>query len=242
MRLEESMTNTSSLTASDAALTDLTGDHCGQELPAPQLYLIDMNPAQGRPTAPSPQIARDHLVYLHKLEVEGRLYGCGPVDSEPGASAHDLAIIAARSREEAEKIADNEPMHKAGLRRNTVQGHMINEGVACYFDRAMSRRVEALSESFDPDISTIGLSSEALAERAAGARLYLLSLEPTDKTRPAEDVQTGYDYFVWLRDNEMRAKLMSCGPSQSTQPPSPGTWGGGLGVVATSRAAVLSRS
>ena len=147
-----------------------------------------------------------------------------------------MAIIAAGSLDDAQNIADNEPVHKAGLGRNTVQGHMINEGVACYFARALSRRVEALGEPFDPDISMIDLSNDALAERAAGAHLYLISLEPTDKTRPAEDVQTGHDHFIWLRDNEMRAKLMSCGPAQSTQSPSPGFWGGGLGIVATSRA------
>ena len=33
----------------------------------------------------------------------------------------------------------------------------------------------------------------------------------------------------------MQAKLMSCGPVEALQPLSQGVWGGGLGVVATSR-------
>ena len=42
--------------------------------------------------------------------------------------------------------------------------------------------------------------------------------------------------FVWLRENEMSAKLLACGPLQSAKPLAPGVWGGGLGMLATSRA------
>jgi hypothetical protein len=43
-------------------------------------------------------------------------------------------------------------------------------------------------------------------------------------------------HFVWLRENEMSARLLGCGPLQSTKPLAQGVWGGGLGIVATSRA------
>ena len=33
----------------------------------------------------------------------------------------------------------------------------------------------------------------------------------------------------------MSAKLLSCGPVESSEPLAPGIWGGGLGILATSR-------
>lgn len=65
--------------------------------------------------------------------------------------------------------------------------------------------------------------------------MYLIHLRPTEKPRPAEDTQTGFDHFVWLRSNEMAARLMSCGPVEPPVALPPGIWGGGMGVVATSR-------
>ncbi len=113
---------------------------------------------------------------------------------------------------------------------------MMNEGVACYVGRAMSRRVESGKQPFDPDISSINLSLEELSRRAAGVQLYLINLDPTDKPRSPEDTSTMDAHFVWLRENEMAARLMSCGPVSRDVPLGPGIWGGGLGIVATSRA------
>ena len=42
-------------------------------------------------------------------------------------------------------------------------------------------------------------------------------------------------HFVWLRENEMAARLMSCGPVEPNRSLPSGVWGGGMGVVATSR-------
>jgi uncharacterized protein YciI len=228
------MTTTPSFIPSDSALTELTGDQLRARVARAKLYLIDGNPVAG--SAEPPQaLQREHLAHLYLLETQGRLYGSGPVESETGRPAHELTIVAAASRDEAERIAANEPLQMAGLRVNTVQAHTMNEGVACYVARVLSKRAEAMREPFDPDISAISLSYHDLAGRAAGVQLYLIALDPTGKSRPTEDAQTGIDHFVWLRDTEMQAKLMSCGPLEAAQPLGPGIWGGGLGIVATSR-------
>lgn len=230
------MTNKQRLLATDVGLRDLTGDQLRARVARAQLYLIHMRPIPDATDAPSPSLMRDHLAYLYRLELEGRLYGSGPLGTTAGPLPHELAIVAARSRDEANEIATNEPLNKAGLRRSTVQPHTMNEGVACYFGRALSKRAEAQTRSFDPDISAITLTYEQLSSRAAGIQLYLVDLEPTDTPRPSDDAQTGYDHFIWLRDHEMQAKLMSCGPIEPSEPLAPGIWGGGLGIVATSQA------
>jgi hypothetical protein len=79
------------------------------------------------------------------------------------------------------------------------------------------------------------MSLEELEARATDTQLYLIPLVPTDKPRSPDDTATFDAHFVWLRENEMAARLMSCGPVQPPQPLQPGIWGGGLGVVATSR-------
>jgi uncharacterized protein YciI len=199
------------------------------------VYLVHLSEPQTSPGTPSRELMRDHLAYLYKLETEGRLYGYGPIEARAGDPARELAIVVAASPEEAECIARNEPLHRAGFRANVVQGHTMNEGVACYVGRALSKRAITRDDAFDPDISAIGLTYEALSARAANAQLHLIPLVPTDKVRAPEDTATFDAHFVWLRENEMAARLMSCGPVQPSQPLQPGIWGGGLGIVATSR-------
>ena len=219
----------------DTPLTELTGDQLRARVARAQMFLIDLAPTDKAPNVLPAGLERDHLAYLYKLESEGRLYGYGPVDKQPGVLAHHLAIVAAASQEDAEAIAQSEPLQQAGLTSNTVRGHWINEGVACYVARAMSKRAQIIAP-FDPDISSVTHTAEHLSERAATAELQLIYLEPTDKPRPEGEQQTGYDHFVWLRTHEMQAQMMSCGPLEPTSPLAPGIWGGGLGIFATSRA------
>ena len=216
----------------EVPLTSLTNEQLRARVARAQLYLLEVTTSTDSDA--TPERLRDRLAYFYKLESEGRLFGFGPVDADPGGCDH-LAIIAASTGAEADRIASNEPMQRAGIATIRVRNHTMNEGVACYVGRALSRRAEALGDSFDPAIDGIGLSHEALQQRASRAQVHLIHLEPTDKPRPREDTQTGYDHFVWLRGNEMQAKLMSCGPVQSVEPLPEGVWGGGLGVVATSR-------
>ena len=218
----------------EVALTDLTGDQLRVRVARAQVYLIHFNQPEGATGSAPQSVLRDHLAYLYKLEAGGLLYGYGPVEARPGDPARELAYVMAASRDGAGRIASEEPLHRAGFRNNVVQGHTMNEGVACYVGRAMSKRVLGQA-AFDPDIGTVNLSYAELAARARNAQLYLIALEPTDKVRSPEDTATFDAHFVWLRDNEMAARLMSCGPVEPARPLAQGVWGGGLGVVATSR-------
>jgi uncharacterized protein YciI len=218
----------------DPPLVELSGAELRARVALARLYLIDTTPT--RPDIPvPPEIEREHLAYIYELEHKGHLFAAGPVDAASMPTPPGLTILAAATLAEAERITGHDPLVTAGLARNAVRVHTMNEGVACYVGRAMSRRAEALGESFDPDIRPIGLSYDDLIRRATGAQVCLLSLEPTDQPRFAADTDTPHGHFVWLRTNEMAARLLSCGPVQAAAPLAPGIWGGGLGVVATSR-------
>jgi uncharacterized protein len=217
----------------EVALTDLPGEMLRVRVARAQLYLIYANAA----SAPGPEQAavRDHLAYLYQLETEGRLFGYGSLEPATSSSALELAYVAAGSREEAENIAARDPFHVAGVRTNAVRAHTMNEGVACYVGRAMAKRALEVEVPFSPDIASVSLSYEDLVARASSSELYLVDLVPTDKVRPAEDMATMDAHFVWLRENEMAARLLSCGPVEPAGPLAPGIWGGGLGVLATNR-------
>jgi uncharacterized protein len=227
------VTSTPSFSGPEVPLAELSGDQLRARVARARLYLIEMKPAPGwdeATSSPDRRVLRDHLAYLYKLEAEGRLFGCGPVDFEPGAPVEGLGIVAAASREEAERIAAEEPLHKAGARINSVRGHTMNEGVACYVGRALAKRAEARPDTFDPDISGVKLSLQELMARTARASLFLIRMEPTGKRRPPEEAGVvGHSHFVWLRENEMAAKLLSCGP---TEPLNDLAGGSGLAVVA----------
>jgi uncharacterized protein YciI len=218
----------------EVALSELTGDQLRVRVARAQVFLIhsDRAPGAGEPAQSS---LRDHLAYLHKLEAEGRLYACGTLEARPEDSARELAYVMAASRDEAEQIAAGDPLRVAGFRVNRVQGHTMNEGVGCYVGRAMAKRALNRDGRFDPDISGVKLTYEELAARARNAQLFLIHLDPTDRVRSPEDTATFDAHFVWLRDNEMAARLLSCGPVEPLRALPPGVWGGGLGVVATSR-------
>jgi uncharacterized protein YciI len=220
----------------EVALSELTGDQLRVRVARAQFYLIHFNrPNTAAGESEAASSLRDHLAYLYKLEAEGRLYAYGPLEVRPEDPARELAFVAAASREEAEKIAASDPLQVAGFRDTVVQGHTMNEGVACYVGRAMSRRALAVDSAFNPGIEGIELSYVELTGRARSAQVYLIHLDPTDKFRPPEDTATFDAHFVWLRDNEMAARLLSCGPVEPPRALAPGVWGGGLGVVATSR-------
>jgi uncharacterized protein YciI len=222
-------------------VTELTDNELRARLARAFVYFIDMQPVA---SSISRDDLRDHLAFLYDLEQQGRLYGHGPIDFDSAGLPHDVAIVAAASPEDAAAIATWDPLNERGIRRNSVRRHTINEGVACYFARAVYRRAEATSKVYAPSWDRVTLSYNELADRAAGAGLQFIFLDATDKPRPQEDTQTGHDHFIWLRTNEMDAKLMSCGPLESTKSLSPGVWGGGLAVVATSReeAEIIARS
>jgi uncharacterized protein YciI len=211
-------------------LTDLSESELRARVARAQTYALEMCAIEGAPE-PTVEQARDHLAYIFKLEEAGRLYGSGPVGPSRESQGYELAIVIAASQAQAEEYAENEPLQKAGLLKIKVISHIINEGVACYFARELSNRVAQSGADFNPDTSTVGLSYEDLVGRAWGAKMHLIRLRPGERIRPSSDKQVGYDHFIWLRENEMRAQLLSCGPFEI--PHAPGIWGGGLAVVAT---------
>jgi uncharacterized protein YciI len=218
----------------ETALTELSGDLLRARVARAQMYLIYLNEPAAAVQIPE-ALMEEHRAYLDRLEAEGRLYGYGPLEAVAGDRARELAIVVAESAQDAEGIAVNEPLHRAGHRVNTVQGHTMNEGVACYVARAMSRRAIEAGTRFDPAIASRSKSGLAQRGNAPETQLFLIYLVPTDKPRAQGDTATFDGHFVWLRENEMAARLMSCGPVQPAQPLAAGIWGGGLGIVATSR-------
>ena len=216
----------------EPALTDLSGEILRARVARAQVYLITASaPSGGRTSTREQEV--EHARWLQALEAKGLLHGYGALEPIAGDEAREMGIIVASSREAAERIATNDPWHEGGVRSNSVRGHTMNEGVACYFARALSRRA---IEKGDSSEASTGNGSTATEESDTAAQLSLIHLDPTDKPRPAEDLATMDAHFVWLRENEMAAKLMTCGPVEPVYPLAQGIWGGGMGVVATSRA------
>jgi uncharacterized protein YciI len=88
-------------------------------------------------TPEAAEMSRQHFLYWWDLEEQGKLLGAGPMDAGTPEAAGFVILIAA-TREEAEKLAHNEPFHKAGWRVNTVHTWSLNEGVAVPLVKAMT--------------------------------------------------------------------------------------------------------
>lgn len=215
----------------ETPIAELSGDLLRARVARAQVYLVHCHEVPGTGTPPE-TLLQEHHQYLDQLESQGRLYGYGILEPLADDREREMAIVVAPSAEEAALIAESDPLHRAGHRVNTVQAHTINEGVACYVARAMSRRMIDNAASLESAPAT----GAATASEATDSQLYLIYLRPTEKPRSPDDTATFDGHFVWLRENEMAARLMSCGPVQPPQPLAPGIWGGGLGIVATSRA------
>lgn len=76
---------------------------------------------------PSDLLAR-HLAHQADLERQGILFAAGPVQDPNGKHEYGLIIIRARDAAEAKRIADSDPMHKAGARTYTLHEWSLNEG------------------------------------------------------------------------------------------------------------------
>jgi uncharacterized protein YciI len=87
-------------------------------------------------TAQGAALLAEHLRYVLDLEHQNRLLAAGPLDRDAGGPVDGFAIIRADSRDQAEAIAINEPLHKAGWRINTVRSWELNMGVLAPTARA----------------------------------------------------------------------------------------------------------
>lgn len=68
-----------------------------------------------------------HIDWLRRIEDDGTMFASGVLKDENNWDGSGMAIIRAASYEDAVKIAENEPFHKAGVRKNEVQGWLMNE-------------------------------------------------------------------------------------------------------------------
>lgn len=93
-----------------------------------ELYCVQTQPA----AAPEDMQKHlpDHLTYQKELENKGILFMAGPLSDESGTamSGAGLIIYRAKSFEDAQAIAANDPMHLAGARTFTVKAWLVNEG------------------------------------------------------------------------------------------------------------------
>jgi uncharacterized protein YciI len=91
-----------------------------------EMFLVVTRPVR------SPEIAKrlkDHLDHQVDLEKRGIMFAAGPLyprgSDLPEAG---MFVLRANSFEEADAIAKEDPLHKAGLRTYTLQKWRLNEG------------------------------------------------------------------------------------------------------------------
>ena len=93
-----------------------------------QLYAIFTTPVNG--LGPVFANIEEHLKFQVELERQGIMFAAGPLwtDDEQYWEGEGMVIVRAASRDEAIKIAETDPMHKAGARSFKVRPWLINEG------------------------------------------------------------------------------------------------------------------
>lgn len=91
-----------------------------------EMYLVVTRPVR------SPDIEKllgEHLKHQVELEKRGIMFAAGPLyprnSNQPEAG---MFVLRAKSFEEAEAIANEDPLHKAGYRTFTLQKWRLNEG------------------------------------------------------------------------------------------------------------------
>ena len=91
-----------------------------------EMYLVITRPVR------SPEIAKrlpDHLAHQVELERRGILFAAGPLyPRDSNIPEAGMFVLRAGSFDEAEAIANTDPLHAAGLRTFTLQKWRVNEG------------------------------------------------------------------------------------------------------------------
>src|SRR5256885_14818242 len=100
----------------------LTSKFLGREM-----YMVVTRPVR------SPQITdeklMEHLRHQIMLEKKGIMFAAGPLYSrESDKPEAGCFVVRAKSFEEADAIAKDDPLHKAGLRTYTLRKWRVNEG------------------------------------------------------------------------------------------------------------------
>jgi uncharacterized protein YciI len=95
-----------------------------------QLYMIRMDMTH-QVESPREYLAphlREHILWLEHQEKTGVLFLSGANRAGDEWDGSGTAIIRAGSLEAARAIAETEPFHREGLRKNSVHGWLLNEG------------------------------------------------------------------------------------------------------------------
>jgi uncharacterized protein YciI len=109
-------------------MTDLPSDvhPITAKLLGKEMYLIVTRPVR------SPEIEKrlaDHIAHQIDMEKRGIMFAAGPLYSR-GSNIPEagMFVLRANSFEEAEVLAKEDPLHRAGLRTFTLQKWRVNEG------------------------------------------------------------------------------------------------------------------
>ena len=106
-------------------MVDFSESH---DLLAKKLYVVSSKPTNG--LGPINEVLDEHVKFQTKLEVDGTMFAAGPLASEDLQEwlGEGLFMYRASSMEEAQKIAESDPMHSSGARTFTIREWLLNEG------------------------------------------------------------------------------------------------------------------
>ena len=82
-----------------------------------------------------------YIDWLRRIEDDGTMFASGVLKDENNWDGSGMAIVRAGSYEDAVKIAEEEPFHKAGVRKNDVQGWMMNEANFQFSLKLMNQQI-----------------------------------------------------------------------------------------------------
>lgn len=91
-----------------------------------EMYVVVTRPVR---SAEIDKRLSDHLSHQIALEKRGIMFAAGPLYPRGSAIPEaGMFVLRASSFEEADAIASQDPLHRAGLRTYTIQKWRINEG------------------------------------------------------------------------------------------------------------------
>tara|TARA_B100000700_G_C14922901_1_gene797926 strand:+ start:726 stop:1097 length:372 start_codon:yes stop_codon:yes gene_type:complete len=105
----------------------VSGDPYTDTMLRKELYVIFTKPVA--PREDIRKILPEHLKMQVELEKKGILFAAGPMDPfDETKTRTGMIIVRAKSFEEANEIAKNDPMHSSGAREYEIWRWSMNEG------------------------------------------------------------------------------------------------------------------
>jgi uncharacterized protein YciI len=83
----------------------------------------------------------EYLEWLRQIEADGAIFASVVLKDETSRDGSDMVIIRAASYADALEVAEAEPFHRAGLRKNTIQGWVMNEANFQFTLKLMSQEI-----------------------------------------------------------------------------------------------------